>query len=188
MNRLLPFLLCALSASACVVTTGGRDRDERLATEATTASDAPRVPASNNVAVDNDRTMNVVGGAGVGVFVEYKTGGSWQVSMSCDTAISSQPCAFQVKVTGAALSELTLSDVPPSDVTSNATTLLLSSDVRLNIPVMSFRSTPGAPITVQAASGAVSDPAMFFFVSGGAVRGGDSRAVVNPLTFTPASP
>ena len=51
------------------------------------------------VDVDPDRTMNATPGQGVGVFVEYKTGGHWNVWWTCDTNKSGQSCAFDNVIT-----------------------------------------------------------------------------------------
>src|SRR5579883_97816 len=62
------------------------------------------------VDVDPNQTMNATPGDGVGVFVQYKTGGHWYVWWTCDTNKSGQPCAFDNTVT---VSKGTITNVAP---------------------------------------------------------------------------
>ncbi len=179
--------ILALITSGCTVWSDDRDRrrgDQWVDVQYPTTNVTP----SNNVLVDPDLTMNAVGGAGVGVFVEYKKGGAWRIALSCDTAQSTKACTFKLKVTGAAVSEIERSDLPVGDVTANATTIVVDTAVGREIPVLTFQSTQGSPITIDAAVDQVRDSGMFFYISGGQVRGGNGAAVTNPLTFTPAAP
>ncbi len=195
-HAFIVMMVLGAASSACTVWAEDRDRrgvrggfqEVRYPPTDTGTSTAPEAAPSDNVVVDADMTMNAVGGAGVGVFVEYKKGGFWRIALSCDTAQSTQACAFKVRVSGSALSNVTLTDIPVADVLGSTTALQLDTAVGREIPVLNFQNTAGAPITLEASVDQVRDSGMFFFVGGGAVRGGNSAAVTNPLTFTPSTP
>src|SRR4051812_23745402 len=61
------------------------------------------------VIVDSDKTMSVDAGQGVGVFVEYQTGGNWHVWWTCDTAQTRQNCHYAVNIKTLDQSTITLS-------------------------------------------------------------------------------
>ena len=48
--------------------------------------------------IDTDQRLAVDPGDGVGVFVEYGSGGHWHVYMTCDTARSGLACNYDVVV------------------------------------------------------------------------------------------
>ncbi|MGC4089974.1 MAG: hypothetical protein QM756_19215 [Polyangiaceae bacterium] len=48
--------------------------------------------------IDADGLIDTKQGDGVGVFVEYASGGHWHVFATCDTNISSKDCMFDVVV------------------------------------------------------------------------------------------
>jgi hypothetical protein len=58
----------------------------------------------DQVTIDTGATLNATAGTGVGVFVQYATGGHWTVFTSCDTNTPTNPdhvaCNFDVIVTG----------------------------------------------------------------------------------------
>lgn len=177
--------LLAFGASACTVWA-----DDRSAPQAqlTTPAASSVSTAATRVTVDANRTLNAVGGGGVGVFVEYKKGGNWRVAMSCDTDISAKPCAFHLKVSAAAVDDPTVSDIPSADVSSDAVSVTINTTVSSAVPALQLKTEPGAAITVEASVDNVTDPAMYFYVAGGKLHGGDSKAVSNPLSFVPSAP
>lgn len=76
-------LLCLLFVSACGYDNGGLKRvgyEEVTVTEDT---------------IDTDRTISNQGD-GVGLFVEYASGGLWRLTFACDTAITDVPCVWTV--------------------------------------------------------------------------------------------
>ena len=46
--------------------------------------------------IDTDQTMEIQPGKGVGLFIEYETGGVWRVRTACDTSLGTEPCFFQI--------------------------------------------------------------------------------------------
>jgi hypothetical protein len=136
------------------------------------------------VEVDSDQTMNANPGEGVGVFVEYRSGGHWHLWWTCDTNRTKQACEFSVSaqaqsgaITGLDATELTggfVTSSTPSRVEAKSTTTTEVHGVR-------FDTAPGAILTVEAAVGALKDGAFLFFVQDGTVNGGFEGKLTNPL-------
>jgi hypothetical protein len=63
---------------------------------------ADPIPPSRSATIsgiDADALIDVVPGEGVGLFVEYESGGGWHVFATCDTAITGFGCEWDVIVT-----------------------------------------------------------------------------------------
>src|SRR5580692_11590979 len=54
--------------------------------------------AIQEASLDTDATVTVKGGAGAGAFVQYASGGHWDVYTSCDYDGTGNPCVFDVLV------------------------------------------------------------------------------------------
>jgi hypothetical protein len=157
------------------------------------------------VDVDPNRTLNATPGDGVGVFVEYATGGHWHVWWSCDTNKTSQGCAFNVDVTVAqgaitnakadgAVGTTGCRGCPGATVTSpSATEVTGTSSTTSTLDGMTFDADPTAIITVSAGIGDplvpdasrqyTYDGSYFFFVQSGVVNGGFTGHLSDPLSF-----
>jgi hypothetical protein len=147
------------------------------------------------VDVDNDKTMNAAPGQGVGVFVEYGTGGHWHVWWTCDTNVNTQgplTCDFTIRatVTDGALA-LVKDGTPRGATTLNGTpTQELDSVTTTGAEVhgVSFDTKPGAVITLNAQIGGQEDGRYFFFVQNGQVNGGFTGTLTDPLMLEGAKP
>jgi hypothetical protein len=141
------------------------------------------------VLVDTDGTLMEAGGQGVGVFVEYQAGGRWQVSWTCDTSVTNLPCAFQVGVsvtTGSITgtegpSAAELSQTSAEEITVATTTTAGEDGV-------SFETTPGATITLNASMNGMENGSYLFFVQDNQVNGGYKGMLTDPLMLVPRSP
>jgi hypothetical protein len=136
------------------------------------------------VVVDADKTMDAKGGEGVGVFVEYKSGGKWQISWTCDSRLTGQSCAFTHTIQGSQISNLLVDDVKSAATQSE---VRYASTLGDSVGRISFDAAPGASITVKTLlEGDTSqDGRYFFFVQDGKVNGGFAGRLTNPLTFQP---
>jgi len=52
----------------------------------------PSLPEPMLVGIDTDQTVDAVPGEGVGLFVEYSSGGNWLLWTTCDTNYSNVAC------------------------------------------------------------------------------------------------
>jgi hypothetical protein len=138
--------------------------------------------------VDTDKTMNAKGGDGVGVFVEYGSGGKWRVWWTCDTSRTGQSCAFSHEITGSQIKGVQAVGVSQSNaVDKGIAATAVTTD---GVGELTFEAAPGAPITVTSRlSGADnSDGRFFFFVQDGRVNGGYAGVLSNPLSFQGTQP
>jgi hypothetical protein len=179
--RIPLFLGWLLTASGCVIAV---DRDDR-GPAPTVYEPTPVTPTSPVVVViDADKTMDIRGGDGVGIFVEYKSGGLWQISWTCDTNRTGQSCNFTHSVRATKIQNPVIEgeSFEGSDTTLTHQTVTTSGIGRLT-----FQSVPGEAITLQSTVGgeANSDGRFFFFVQDGNVNGGFNGRLSNPLTFRP---
>ena len=143
------------------------------------------------VQVDTDQTLETTPGQGIGVYVEYATGGHWNVSWTCDTALTSLTCSFMVtaSVAAGAITDPTAMIAMASDAftlePSGGASVSASSTTTSGADGFTFDTAPGARITVNVGLNA---PVSFFFVQDGKVNGGYQGPLANPLMFEPSTP
>ncbi len=156
---------------------------------------APTTPTKQAllVTVDTDKVMNATGGDGVGVFVEYKTGGTWHVWWTCDTNKSSLPCDFDIKATVAsgAIKNLQSDHLLATDqAKQNADgSVQVIARANANVAGVFFETDPGARVTIDANIRDVPKAGDYlFFVQDGKVNGGYAGVLTNPLMLEPSTP
>ncbi|HVJ93324.1 MAG TPA: hypothetical protein VM580_26165 [Labilithrix sp.] len=143
------------------------------------------------VEVDTDQTMSAEGGQGVGVFVEYASGGHWHLWWTCDTLQTQQSCDFVVSAVAASgnLRNVDSSEVNRGSVTSpSASRVDAKTTTTTEVHGIRFDTDPGEVITVEASVGGLTDGAFLFFVQAGKVNGGFSGKLTNPLQFQGSTP
>jgi hypothetical protein len=143
------------------------------------------------VEVDPDRTLAATPGEGVGVFVEYATGGHWTLSWTCDTLVSYQSCPFDIEVS--VPSNASIQNVSPTNTSADSTVVDAQhideqTTTTSGTDGVTFDATPGAAITVDALISGQGSGSYLFFVQDGQVNGGYKGALTDPLMFQPSSP
>lgn len=181
--------VCALSFSlGCVIDSS--DSPPRVQQTGSSPSAEPPPPDPDPdptdveplvVEIDSDRTMSAKGGDGVGVFVEYATGGKWHVFWTCDTAISGQACQFLLRMTA---TEGTLS-LPKDKTVEPAEAFEFESLTRTEVNEAYFDAKPGSDVEIEAVIGGKHDSRFFFFVQNGQVNGDYTGILTDPLIFRP---
>jgi hypothetical protein len=160
------------------------------------------------VDVDPNKTMKASPGNGVGVFVEYATGGHWNVWWTCSTNKTSLPCAFDNvitvstgTITNLAGQQLEASDSvmqdSPQKIEAITNTTTGVDGVTFDTP-FSAGQTPVITLTVtlngiesaqsnceQGGGGSCND---VFFVQDGQLDGNYQGMLTDPLMFEPSSP
>lgn len=141
------------------------------------------------VDVDTGGTLVTTPGNGIGVYVEYQSGGHWRVSWTCDTALTSLSCSF---IVDASVATGTIANPTPDGFRSGDSLTQPSSrqveavtTTTADDDAMLFDTTPGTVITVSVSLNA---PVSFFFVQDNLVNGGYKGALTNPLMLQPTSP
>ena len=148
------------------------------------------------VDVDPNQTMNATPGEGVGVFIEYKTGGHWRVWWTCDTTKTGQSCAFDNVVTVAsgsitnvvgAMGQQSSSPTAPmfQGVEATTTTTTGIDQMTFDTP-LSAGETP--IITLDAKLDGADSGQYLFFVQRGQINGGYRGMLTDPLMLEPSTP
>jgi hypothetical protein len=143
------------------------------------------------VVVDTNQTMNVQGGQGVGVFVQYTTGGHWHVFWACDTALSGLPCDYSLTITGTSIANAKTSQFEQTDTLDTATSdkLVATTHVTTGIDGVDFDAQPGADMKIDLMMSGLKTGEFFFFVQNGQVNGNfPSDKLTDPLIFEPSTP
>ncbi|HTB74978.1 MAG TPA: hypothetical protein VK762_17130 [Polyangiaceae bacterium] len=141
------------------------------------------------VDVDTDATLVTTPGNGIGVYVEYQSGGHWRVSWTCDTALTNLSCNFVVdaSVTTGSIANPASEGFEGADSVTQASSRQIEAVTTTTTGdnAILFDATPGAVITVTVSLNA---PVSFFFVEENKVNGGYNGALTNPLMFQPTTP
>ena len=179
-------LALAVFAFPLAVACGPGDRSPRNNTNPQPTATVPVVVDPITVVVDTNQTMTAVGGDGVGVFVEYKSGGHWAVWWTCDTTRSKLGCTFTITGTAAGNLKNLTGDKDAQLVNGG---LSVSSTVATEVHEIGFDTNPGEKLTLNAKVAGI-DPtsSLFFFVQDGKINGGFTGKLTNPLIFQPSSP
>ena len=137
--------------------------------------------------IDTGQMLEVEPGSGVGVFVEYQTGGHWRIFVGCDTEKSGFDCAFDVIAQPVGSSPITA--VKPEGLERDDSLSLVGGDVAelvtrtdLDFDGFTLDTAPGAVLSVDAyLDGACTN--YVYWVGDGAVHDG---APSSPIEFQPS--
>ncbi|HEY3234614.1 MAG TPA: hypothetical protein VGJ84_07845, partial [Polyangiaceae bacterium] len=130
-------------------------RDRKGDYPAPTQVAGPVTDSIAEVSIDTDATLTHIDpGNGVGLFIEYQTGGSWHVTTSCDTAASRYGCDWSILttsvggiITGFTQDQLELGDWV--DYYGNDSVLLTASNA-FDIDGMYVQAAAGATLRLDA--------------------------------------
>ena len=149
------------------------------------------------VDVDPNQTMNASPGDGVGVFVQYKTGGHWNVWWTCDTNKTGETCSFDNSVSVSKGTITNVASMSPSlaapGVTQNAPgTIEAQTTTTTGVDGVTF-DTPltgeQVPvITLDAKVNGQDNPGWLFFVQDGQINGGYARHADRPADVRAVDP
>ena len=148
------------------------------------------------VDVDPNQTMNATPGEGVGVFVEYKTGGHWHVWWTCDTDKTGLDCVFSNTITVAtgSISNLVGQMLESSNMATqlNAQKVIVNTDTTTGVDGITF-DTPFSSgqkpmITLEAQLNGGDNGQFLFFVQDGQINGGYTGTLTDPLKLEPSIP
>jgi len=144
------------------------------------------------VAIDADATLQAKGGDGVGVFVEYATGGHWHVFTACDFNAPTNPgysCGFDVfanvldpsaSIANAKGEELDGKD--GVDLQGDGT-VHLYADTTVGLNGMTFDAPPGATVELDVYLDGAEDPHFTYWVGDKVLHTG---APTDPIDFVPS--
>ena len=184
-------VLVALGCACAAATSCGGDDDGAAVVQPPEAM----ATAPAQVSIDTGATVKVSPGQGVGVFVEYASGGQWSITTSCDTLESNYACGFDLFISGVSPSTVlsdvqgtSLSDADQLDVGRDGT-VHLTTRTSTNLDGLTFSAPPGAVIRLEMyLDGAMVDAngvpqARFVYWIGDGVL--HTGAPTDPIDFSP---
>src|SRR5579864_2652106 len=141
--------------------------------------------------VDTDQVMTADPGQGVGVFIEYAAGGKWHLWWTCDTMKTGQACDFSVAATA---KQGNIANVDAQQLQGGYVASPSASRVEAHVSTsnevhgITFTTTPGATIEVEAGVGGLESGKFLFFVQDGKVNGGYTGQLTDPLDVAGSKP
>ncbi|MGZ3424316.1 MAG: hypothetical protein ACXVEF_43075 [Polyangiales bacterium] len=177
-------LILGTTAIGCWVDPGPTHRnpppqiDEPVPTDAGPTADPPKIP------IDTDRTLHASPGAGAGVFITYASGGTWNITWTCDTNVSSgRICDYEIAVNTTGLKDV--STVPSSAIVQrDATAFTVHTSTAATLDSATFHTEPGAPITFSMRLNGQPYSDLVWFMSNGVL----SNPPVDPFELVPKTP
>lgn len=187
MNRAFTLLAIPLLVFATACTYGDDDYyDDDVYVPPDAACDDDVVTS----AIDADAALEVAPAEGVGVFVEYQSGGRWIVYTSCDTDVSGYDCLFDVVVR--TLDGATISAIAPDDLERQDRLELIGADVAQlesltarDFDGFSLDTEPGAALSVDVLLDEGCGNSYVYWIGDGAIHEGAPSA---PLWLEPNQP
>lgn len=143
------------------------------------------------VNIDTGVALSATPGDGVGVFVEYYTGGTYFIWTTCDTNFSNAVCPIDVYMsvdTASTISGFTASDLEGNDfvnVDDAAGTIDLHVDTASDTDGVEITTTPGAILRLEVQIDGVSQPRFVYWSGDGVLHEG---APTSPVDFSPTKP
>lgn len=141
------------------------------------------------VDVDANQTLETQPGNGLGVYVEYETGGHWLVWWTCDTNRTGDACHYQINASVAegAITNVAGQNLEGNDSVTqpNAQSVSATTTTTGGADGVLFDTTAGEAVMVSVT---VDADVFFFFVQDKQVNGGYQGALTNPLLFQPSTP
>ena len=142
------------------------------------------------VEIDTDEQIDVDPGVGAGAFLEYRSGGRWELFTTCDTLISDYLCDYDIFVSvplGQELERVRGLELERSDEIAHlergVMRLLLLTGT--DFDRVSFRAPPGETLRMDVLIDGIVDPEIVFWNGYGALQ---FAAPSNPLDLTPSEP
>lgn len=151
----------------------------------------PPVVEPMTVKIDSDIPLKATPGDGVGVFVEYYSGGTYRVWTTCDTNFSNVVCPIDVYMsvdTQSTISAVVEDNLEGNDhvvVDTANGTADLHVDTASDIDAMEIHTTPGAILRLEALVDGVAQPRFVYWTSDNIVHSG---APTSPVDFSPSVP
>ncbi len=139
-------------------------------------------------AIEADHVLDTDLGYGAGLFVEYGTGGEWQVWTSCDTKATGTTCKFEVSMTaGSPITAVQRFEFEANDSVESFgdNVLNMYSETATRSDAVHFKTQPGADLEVEILIDGIVAPQYLVWFSDGMVHDGASGS---PVVFQPSTP
>ncbi|APR86781.1 hypothetical protein A7982_12130 [Minicystis rosea] len=190
LTTLLATTACLGAASSgCIITSGDHGGGGYTPPD----NEEPTETAPQVVTIDADATIQAVPGDGVGVFVEYSTGGHWNVFTTCDFNApengGNYSCGFDVFATvldeGATIDNPKGQDLAGQDQIELLAdgSVHLYTENTLGLGGIRFDTPVGATVQLEVYLDGYADPHYIYWVGKEVLHQG---APTNPLNFQPS--
>lgn len=141
-----------------------------------------------DVEIETDTRIDVDKGQGAGVFLEYASGGEWELFTTCDTQVSDLLCEFDIVLSvplGSQIESATRVELERGDhvVRQEGGVLQLLWLTGSDFDRVTFRTDPGETLRLDALIDGYPDPELIFWNGYGALQ---IAAPSNPLDLTPS--
>lgn len=147
----------------------------------------PTVPS---YAIQSDMVFEAKPGEGVGIFVEYQSGGKWHVFTTCDTFTSKQVCSFDIFAGGRTAEDLRAYATEETegfdevkDLGDGTVELLADTDSDTDGLVLEL--TAGSALNLEVYLDGQSAEKFVYWISDDTVHAGVPE---NPVQFVPVTP
>jgi hypothetical protein len=148
------------------------------------------------VDLDPDQSMNASPGEGVGVFIQYKTGGHWNIWWTCDTNKTGLGCSFDntVTVSTGSITNLAGQVLEGSDAVTQPSAQKIEAVTATSTGVdgitfdTPFSSGQTPVITLDAKLNGSENSQYLFFVQDGKINGNYQGMLTDPLMLEPKTP
>lgn len=181
-------LITLLPVVAALLACGGYDNDDKTGGGAGGAGGGSGVNVAK-ASIDTGAALTTDPGQGVGLLVEYESGGKWHIHMACDTALSSERCHWDVLVeplNGARIRKVTADQLDSEDAfDSDSTVARLVAATGTDVDGMFVETDPGAGLRVDVLIDDELGNEFVYWIGGGAMHRG---APTNPVDLTPTEP
>ena len=139
--------------------------------------------------IDTGAALTTDPGQGVGLLVEYESGGKWHIHMACDTALSTERCHWDVFVEpldGTRIRKVSGDQLDSEDAFDwDSTGARLLAATGTDIDGMFVETDPGAGLRVDVLIDDELGNQFVYWIGGGAMHRG---APTNPVDLTPTEP
>lgn len=175
----------SVAASGCLMVDGHHDHDHGWNEQPPATITEPE-----QVLIDADAILDAEPGEGIGVMVEYATGGHWHVFTTCDYNTVANPgvaCAFDIFATtldGSAIGNVKGEELAGKDsieLHADGSAHLYTENT-LSLGGMAFDTAPGAVVELEVYLDGQADPHFIYWVGKDVLHRG---APTDPVRFEP---
>lgn len=153
-------------------------------------NDNPPAQEIMQFTIDTDKVLESPAGEGIGLFVEYATGGTWHLWTTCDTNYSNVGCKFDVLASVDAASKIDVvegSDLEGFDEVAalDDGSVSMHAETASDFDVMTLTTTPGSILRVDLHLDGFPEGRFIYWVGNGILHEGSPT---NPVDFKPSTP
>jgi len=184
-SRVLACIAGITALTGCIIV------DSDTTTTGNPDTNPPPITDPMLMSIDTDVALDQKPGAGVGIFVEYYTGGHYRIWTTCDTDTSGATCTFDVFTsvdTASSIDAITkenLEDFDSFTFNQGQGAVDLHFETDYDYDAIGIDVTPGAILRVEAYLDNASEPRFVYWFGDGVLHQG---APTNPVDFIPSKP